>query len=826
MADAKPAPAIARLAKLVLNGDVVFFIGAGFSIDSEGNTARRLMRRLIIRLLAFVESDIGDAAELFRDFVGKFHLDPGGLLSRAPNRLAARVIWLTLGGVRRCHDGEPSSDAEFDGDDIDIEALLIRLQTDGDTRRRLRDLVRALGEWPVNRLARDYYEVNEWFCLAYETLLTKLRPADLGRLAQREEEIRRQMNGILRARAENELDLLEIEPAPLQPLRSWFLHDEERFDPRLAGKALFLETVGFADTNVMGGKFEDPDPAVVERTFHGRLLPRHHVLARFAREGWCPTVITTNFDRLIEGAYRLAGFRYGERARQAPGASIGSFPDTLISSYDVVASAEEFCRKAKAFRTAVVVKIHGCADRYRRLADAYSAVAANADEAPRLRAELEECVRSLVFTYREIQHWRNDDWAADYLRTTLRTRTVVFCGYSVRDPVIHDTFRGAFEEMSRLSIRRPAGRDRKPDATTSAEAAGPVAAPLFVVTSAGDRAFHSEAVLHAATEAVGERASYLEDHPNRIDFHFRNGSFPDLDEVFRWLQHLTWRERQRECVQSYLARTAALFGARGDSGRGFQRMRRTQLERVEASFTKLVANEESLDLDARQDAAKSAASRRAFTEASAWTEQFHVGLLREFACAEDARRLALPNVQVALIRRNQWYFPVMESPVWTCWGVVIELALRAAARAFGCTLSVADCARPTVFFHAAEGGRPRTPFSLTIEFAGAERAAASPEILGATARRVVWELKPEDLPWPLDDRGFAARAEKVGELQFAERRKPRGSRFTTYGDPAPGWAIWDCAAQTSRFASTMADFLPGLVEYMRRTPTPPESAHA
>ena len=40
------------LSDRVMAGEVVFFIGAGFSLDSEGNTALRLMRRLIVRFAA------------------------------------------------------------------------------------------------------------------------------------------------------------------------------------------------------------------------------------------------------------------------------------------------------------------------------------------------------------------------------------------------------------------------------------------------------------------------------------------------------------------------------------------------------------------------------------------------------------------------------------------------------------------------------------------------------------------------------------------------------------------------------------------------------
>ena len=41
-----------RLAERVLDGEVVFFVGSGFSIDSEKNDAKRLVGRLLAAVLA------------------------------------------------------------------------------------------------------------------------------------------------------------------------------------------------------------------------------------------------------------------------------------------------------------------------------------------------------------------------------------------------------------------------------------------------------------------------------------------------------------------------------------------------------------------------------------------------------------------------------------------------------------------------------------------------------------------------------------------------------------------------------------------------------
>ena len=51
-----PAEAVERLANRILAGEVVFFIGAGFSLDSEGNSAKLLIARLLARFYALIDA--------------------------------------------------------------------------------------------------------------------------------------------------------------------------------------------------------------------------------------------------------------------------------------------------------------------------------------------------------------------------------------------------------------------------------------------------------------------------------------------------------------------------------------------------------------------------------------------------------------------------------------------------------------------------------------------------------------------------------------------------------------------------------------------------
>ena len=104
-------------------------------------------------------------------------------------------------------------------------------------------------------------------------------------------------------------------------------------------------------------------------------------------------------------------------------------------------------------QAATIVEIHGCAETYRH------ACYGPSEES----GTLAEVLSSLVFTFREIQNWRQNSWSRDLLLTLLRTRTMVFCGYSTADPVLHDTFRTVYEEMARRFARTSLrGNERAP----------------------------------------------------------------------------------------------------------------------------------------------------------------------------------------------------------------------------------------------------------------------------------------------------------------------------------------------------------------------------
>jgi hypothetical protein len=98
------------------------------------------------------------------------------------------------------------------------------------------------------------------------------------------------------------------------------------------------------------------------------------------------------------------------------------------------------------------------------------------------------------------------------------------------------------------------------------------------------------------------------------------------------------------------------------------------------------------------------------------------------------------------MRRWAWYYPAMQDAGWTCWGAVVEVALRNMARLAKVELKAADCRRPTVLVRSLED-RTRPPHALTIQLAGFERSGAVAQVHGHPARRVFWELTPADAPW-------------------------------------------------------------------------------
>ena len=103
-----------QLVGRILAGEVVFFVGAGFSLDSEGNTAQRLIARLLARFAAVTE-------------------------------------YLSTAGVK-------------------VEDLRVGLRR----TFKLKDKEDIVAEEVVTKLADRYYDINDWIISAFETLVSAL----------------------------------------------------------------------------------------------------------------------------------------------------------------------------------------------------------------------------------------------------------------------------------------------------------------------------------------------------------------------------------------------------------------------------------------------------------------------------------------------------------------------------------------------------------------------------------------------------------------------------------------------------------------------------
>jgi hypothetical protein len=680
-----PQAGLDRLAERVVGGEVVFFVGAGFSIDSEGNTAERLIGRLLARFDAMTS------------------LLAGQCLTPLPAvEVAARARELRQ-GLRVTFAVE-----EIDG------YLTTPTQ--------------------VATLAREYYTINDWLASAFSLLLGEIRETE--KLPDREQFLARL------GRYEQFLvaDRLGERPPRLSPIKPADLERLAALPAVHRGKALFLETMGFADREVMAGLPCDPDLSTVERSYSDRLRPRHRVLAWLAREGLAPVLLTTNFDLLLEGAYRLAGLtpRFSQWDLPQPlhvPQPLKGAPPATFDFFLRITSASEFFGRGDDRRSAQLLKIHGCAESYRWVRDRTESV--------------QGYLPAIVFTFREIQNWRGDSWSRDLLSTLLRTRTMVFCGYSGTDPVLHDTIRTVYEEMAR---RRSTGG--------LGHAAAGGEAPAFFLGSSGKTEFHGMEILRAASRAAGGDPG-LTDHLNYLRFHLASkggaSPFPLLDEVMRWLFHLAFRRRQHQALEADLGRVATVL-----LGHPCPEVeRRAVLE----EFARLRRAEETAAAgwDERPD------HRLQFERMVSWVESFQVRLLREFALADAVLRASGPGLELARLRRSQWYYPALDHTDWAAWGAVVELALRRRIAAWQQVkrwerdspwlASPQGSSHPALLY--ARGALSPTPSCLTVRLLPSSGHDQDTIHGGPCRRRRAWDLDSSEIPWRRTEKGSTPGAERL-----------------------------------------------------------------
>ena len=511
------------------------------------------------------------------------------------------------------------------------------------------------------------------------------------------------------------------------------------------GKALFLDTMGFADTHTMGGDITTLQTAI--NSYQNKLLPRHFVLAKLAREGLCSTLLTTNYDLLLEGAYRISGFELTPQYTDTLDTistlgnnSAHTLPDTPQATYNhlaVIAGADDFFNSGHGYRSALIVKIHGCANRYRKYRQSISA-------AKDSTTDFQNYLTAMVFTYREIQHWREDSWSRDFWCTLLRTHTVTFSGYSVQDPVLHDTIRNVYEDMAQK-------HHKLADTRTTAEV------PAYFMGVGKQADFYGMEILRAASAAVGQSAPCLLQHNNYLPFCLRawppaTAVFPTLDDQMQWLFHITFRKRQQTLFGAHILRIATMLLQRN--------VPRSEITQLYQDFDTLLNSENQ----AAENWCYEVATPRDFTAIINWSRYFHHGLLRELVLAETVQQAGEFGKSLKDLRQTAVYYPMLDHAEWAAWGVIIELALRkaishwqGAAHWHGTSewLKVAaNTANNTVGtpqLHFAKGADMPALHSLTIQMAVFERQKPRQHRPGYFSQQQHWYISAKSLPWAKDN---------------------------------------------------------------------------
>ena len=788
-----PLETLDNLADRIENGQVVFFIGAGFSIDSEGNTAARLMRRLLVRFEAMTE-----------------------VLSRRLRKTKPQNL---KDEVERLPESLRNT----------FSLKLPEYKPESTPAEKRSAETKAL-QSNLRKLAEKYFEANDWFCASFQRLLqlacaaaTKGNPpkaddANEVLLSPAGPKLRSFVNEL--SECENEL-LKEMaagsDNVPLLPLDPrlfpWSLsnaRDASRARTENAGKALFLETMGFSDEAIMGGRWRVAHHDVLAQ-YTGKLLPRFHVLGRLAREGLCPTVLTTNYDLLLEGAWRAVGFASRDTDQSQPVDDV-LMPTVPLSDTAQVGEAREFFEFGDG-RTANVMKVHGCVEHYRdakrkgwnstnawlarelefRDPSAISDTVNTDSEAISDTADEEELpvhvehvaldklsweawssyLPSMVFTYREIQNWRDDSWARDFLATTQRTQTVVFAGYSLQDPVMHDSVRSVYEGMSRQRQRRENGNGESDKQQHNR-------APAFFWSSIQDSSFYASEVLDAASAAQGQIRNERRLHPNTVKFGFRHeGIFPDLDDSFLLLFHRMFRKQQAQCVDTDLPHVVSALLGRLVIKSELAQLRRRLHELLDAEERVFrVINESVNEAEACSDdngtdsetlntkktklKRESARRQRQFRDTIHWTYSFGSNLLKELAAVEMLQRSSGPSTELALVRSPGWYLPARANRMATVWGLVVELAVRtlfaeAAAdgscpNPFDGKCQAANTFIPEVFGRLASPTFPKgtpDPVCLQIHAGAINDRARQHDVSASSCFTMIWELPISRAPWPV-----------------------------------------------------------------------------
>ena len=164
--------------------------------------------------------------------------------------------------------------------------------------------------------------------------------------------------------------------------------------------------------------------------------PAHRLIAFLACEGLVPEVVTTNYDCCLERAFAETHGQDPERVARRGREMPESSSERANSDFDwgpdvdvwVSHDLQTYRRSAKRLPTDApsrdqpflrIHKINGCALALRRKRGAYA--------------------KRILLTERQLQSWRDRQWAADMIRDRLRTRKILTCGFGSEEPQVRHT---------------------------------------------------------------------------------------------------------------------------------------------------------------------------------------------------------------------------------------------------------------------------------------------------------------------------------------------------------------------------------------------------
>lgn len=153
--------------------------------------------------------------------------------------------------------------------------------------------------------------------------------------------------------------------------------------------------------------------------------PAHRYIAFLAREGCIEEVITTNYDCALERAYLHTWGRDLPAGREPSGGFVHRIWN--LSTYQQLGAPYQATDGHRTARALKVYKLNGCSRA--------------------LRFE-SASPKSILLTERQLQDWRERQWAADLVRDRLRTRSLLFCGFGSPEPQIRHTVSRVLEEFS------------------------------------------------------------------------------------------------------------------------------------------------------------------------------------------------------------------------------------------------------------------------------------------------------------------------------------------------------------------------------------------